>query len=58
MGIFQNEGYEIKERIGNNMGINQNKGYEIKERIGKGGCGSVYLAQKEKNTYAIKKLMI
>ena len=38
------------------MGVNQNKGYEIKERIGKGGCGSVYLAQKEKNTYAIKKI--
>ena len=38
------------------MGVNQNKGYEIKERIGKGGCGSVYLAQKEKNTNAIKKI--
>ena len=23
------------------------KGYEKKERIGKGGCGAVYLAQKE-----------
>ena len=23
------------------------KGYQIKQRIGKGGCGAVYLAQKE-----------
>ena len=32
------------------------KGYEIKERIGKGGCGAVYLAQKENKNYAIKKI--
>ena len=32
------------------------KGYEIKERIGKGGCGAVYLAQKENKNYALKKI--
>ena len=30
------------------------KGYEIKEKIGKGGCGAVYLAQKENKNYAMK----
>ena len=30
------------------------KGYEIKERIGKGGCGAVFLAQKENKNYAMK----
>ena len=32
------------------------KGYQIKQRIGKGGCGAVYLAQKENKNYAIKKI--
>jgi serine/threonine protein kinase len=32
------------------------KGYEKKERIGKGGCGAVYLAQKENKNYALKKI--
>ena len=30
------------------------KGYQIKQRIGKGGCGAVYLAQKENKNYAMK----
>ena len=32
------------------------KGYQIKKRIGKGGCGAVYLAQKENKNYALKKI--
>ena len=32
------------------------KGYQIKQRIGKGGCGAVYLAQKENKNYALKKI--
>ena len=32
------------------------KGYKILQRIGKGGCGAVYLAQKENKNYAIKKI--
>ena len=29
-------------------------GYQIKELIGKGGCGEVYLAQKENKNYEMK----
>ena len=32
------------------------KGYQLIKRIGKGGCGAVYLAQKENENYAIKKI--
>ena len=32
------------------------KGYQTIRRIGKGGCGAVYLAQKENENYAIKKI--
>ena len=38
------------------MGINSNKGYQIIERIGRGGCGIVYLVQKENKNYALKKI--
>ena len=39
------------------MGTSGNiKGYQIIKRIGKGGCGAVYLAQKENENYAIKKI--
>ena len=34
------------------------KGYQINQKIGKGGCGAVFLAQKENKNYAIKKFMI
>ena len=38
------------------MDINKNiKGYQIKERLGQGGYGTVYLAQKENEYYAVKK---
>ena len=32
------------------------KGYKIIKRIGKGGCGAVYLVQKENKYYALKKI--
>ena len=31
------------------------KGYKIIKRIGKGGCGAVYLVEKENEYYALKK---
>ena len=30
------------------------KGYQINQKIGKGGCGAVFLAQKENKNYAMK----
>ena len=32
------------------------RGYKIIRRIGKGGCGTVYLVQKENKYYALKKI--
>ena len=32
------------------------KGYKIIKRIGRGGCGAVYLVQKENKYYALKKI--
>ena len=39
------------------MDKNQNiKGYKKIRRIGKGGCGVVYLVQKDNKNYALKKI--